>query len=348
MLMNRTLARSDRPVTVYAIVPSRPDCANSISAGSSGRLGTVSAGPYTAVISAAPLAAGWDDSDQTRARRLAAYQGTLSRIMLAAPLLPVKFGTCLPDVTSVRESLSRGSRAFDDAFGRLKDCVQFEVIVRWNLEAIYNEIADEPTIARLKERSAMAVRDDVWRAALGRLVQESLERRRAVLAGQVGTALRSAAMDAIVRPVETDTVVLHMALLVRAEEISVLDECLAALKQAYDRLEFVSAGPQAPYSFATVEINLVEPVALERARHLFGVSAEASADDIRTAYRELVRTVHAGDDADGHLLATLTNACRLLLHQAAESSRGGAGEGGGCDVVVSVSRQDREAGWHSC
>lgn len=347
MQAERILKPQDGPVTVYAIVPAESDCAKTICQVSCGSLDTVADGGFAAVVSASGSVCslpGQNDSCvelSDRARLFATYQGTIDRIRRSAPLLPVKFGTSLPDKSSVRASLSRGRRAFADAFGRLKNCVQFEITVKWDLELVYAEVATEPAIARLKERSAMALRDDVWRAALGRLVKEALERHRSALAQAVGGALKAAATDSILRTMETDAVVLQMALLVRMDEIAVLEDCLEALQAAYgDRLQFTRTGPSLPYSFATVEISVVEPEALEQARLLFGLGPLVTAQDVRDTYRRLIGLARpdpdhsdTGQSGDGRMMALLTDAYRLLLQQ--------IGHGGtSSDVTVSVGRFD--------
>lgn len=349
MQTERIIKPQDGPVTVYAIVPAESDCAKTICQVSCGSLDTVADGGFAAVVSAgcpAGAVAGQSDCSadvSDHARQFATYQGTIDRIRRSVPLLPVKFGTSLPDKSSVRASLSRGRRAFADAFGRLKNCVQFEVTVKWDLEAVYAEVAAEPAIARLKERPAMALRDDVWRAALGRLVKEALERHRKILAEAVGGALKAAASDTILRPAETDAVVLRMALLVRADEISVLEDCMEALEAAYGgRLQFTRSGPSLPYSFATVEISVVEPEALEQARLLFGLGPLVSAEDVRDTYRRLIRSARPTTDhgdalpGDSRMMAMLTEAYRMLLQQIEHDG----GDASGADVTVSVGRSD--------
>lgn len=347
MQAERIIKPQDGPVTVYAIVPAESDCAKTICQVSCGSLDTVADGGFAAVVSTSGAMCGLPGqsdcgTDHTEhARLLATYQGTIDRIRRTAPLLPVKFGTSLPDRSSVRASLSRGRRAFADAFGRLKNCVQYEITVKWDLELVYAEVATEPAIARLKERSAMALRDDVWRAALGRLVKEALERHRGALAQAVGGALKAAVTDTILRPVQTDAVVLQMALLVRADEISVLEDCLEALQAAYgNRLQFTRTGPSLPYSFATVEISVVEPEALEQARLLFGLGPLVTAQDVRDTYRRLIRSSRpdpdhsdTGQSSDGRMMALLTEAYRLLLQQIGH-------DGTAADVTVSVGRSD--------
>lgn len=330
-------------VTVYAIVPAESECAKMIGKHSFGSLQTIAAEGFAAIVSTSRSDLGYGQGEE--ARQFAAYQGAIDRLRRSVALLPVKFGTSLPDERSVRASLSRGHKDFADAFGRMKDCVQYEITVKWDLEQVYNDISAEPAIARLKERQAMAVRDDIWRSALGRLVKESLDRRRTTLAEAVSGTLKVAAADTIRRPAETDAVVLQMALLVRKAEIPVLEDCLTALQGIYgDVLSFACIGPSQPYSFATVEISVVEAEVLERARLLFGLGPLVTVEDIRAAYQRLSRLsrlpVHDGKDEavdGGRMMALLTDAYRLLLQQI---GRSGTEPQTAQDVTVSVGRTD--------
>lgn len=346
------------PIYLYAIVPARPDGDETFGGGlAMGRLGTIATGSFAAVIGDGPHVGSVGRSREDLAPQLLAHQRTIEQIMRAAPLLPVKFGTFVPDETSVRNVLERGGPAFAAAFNRLDGCVQVEILVKWDVEAVFVEIASEEAIAGLREKLELNVgaREEASRAALGRLVKDALERRRAALAAALSEALRAVAVDAMACPATADQVVLHLVLLMKADEMAALDCRLEALDAAYDgRLTFRCIGPLAPYSFATVEIDIVDPGALARARRLLEVGPGASAAEVRAAYRRLARKTHpdvAGPDAGGSgSMAALTEAHRILSFDVeAEGGQRGIEETlsarktrlAGRSVLVSVRRQDR-------
>jgi hypothetical protein len=161
-------------------------------------------------------------------------------------------------------------------------------------------------------------------------------------------------VDAIPYPVTADQVVLHLVLLIKAREMEALDRCLETLDVAHGgRLAFRCIGPLAPYSFATVEIEILDAGALAQARRLLEVVSGASAADVRAAYRRLVKSAHpdaAGAGVDGcESMAALTEAYRMLSRDAetfdSQHGREGVLSAGhshfaGRSVLVSVRRQE--------
>ena len=308
------------PIYIYAIVPARPDRDESFDAESAaGGLAAITSGPFAAVVGDGPCTERMGRGREDLAPLLLAHQRTLEQVMRSTPLLPVKFGTFAPDEGSVRAILERGAPAFEAAFSRLDGCVQMEILVKWDVDAVFAAIASEDAVAGLKAEleSLAGAPEQVSRAALGRLVKASLERRRAALAASLSEALQAIAVDAILYPATADQVVLHQVLLIKAGEMAALDTCLEALDAAHDgRLTFRCIGPLAPYSFATVEIEIVDAAALSQAMRLFDVGPTASAAEMRAAYRRLAKSAHpdaAGADAGGCAsMVALTEAYRIV------------------------------------
>jgi len=327
------------PIYLYAIVPARQGIDEAIGAGSvSDRLRTIAPGPFAAVVGDGPNVEG--RSREELVLRLLSHQKTIERIMQAAPLLPVKFGTFAPDEACVHAMLARGGAAFQAAFERLAGCVQVEIVVKWDVETVFAEIAKEEAIAGLKKKWELHVgpSDEALRVVLGGLVKQSLERRRAALAAALFATLRMAAVDAIACPVTADQVALHAVLLMKAEEMASLDGRLEELDAAYGgRLAFRCVGPLAPYSFATVEIEIVETAALKQAMYLLDVGPAANAAEVRAAYHRAVKSVHpdAAGTGDSAGMAALTEAYRILSLQAEA-----AGDPSDRSVFVSLQRQE--------
>ena len=301
------------------------------------RLGTIATGPFAAVVGDGPRAACLGRREEL-APQLLAYQRTIEQIMRATKLLPVKFGTVVPDTTSVRTILERGGPAFAAAFGRLDGCVQVEILVTWNIEAVFAEIARDEAVADCKSKlqPPAGAPDGISRTELGRLVKDALERRRVALAEPLSDALRQVAVDAIAYPATADHVVVHVALLIKAGSMAALDRCLETLDAANGgSLTFRCIGPLAPYGFATVEVEIVDAAALAEARSLLEIGAGANAAAVHRAYCRLARTVHpdstgasAGANAS---MSALTTAYRMASLNA---------EPAGGPLRVSVRRHD--------
>ena len=351
-------ARAEAPLYLYAIVPARiganpTDIANR----GADRLCTIPMGRFAVVAGKGPGVGslGWGRKDLVS--QLVAHQQAMDQIMQAAPLLPVKFGTFVPDETTVRAILRSGAEVFEAAFGEIAGCVQVEILVRWNIESVFAEISAEKAIAELK--NDLARRDDaaseLSRAALGRLVKDALNRRRTALAATLTEALQEAAVDSVALPATSDQVVLQLALLIKPGEMPALERCMELLDADHDgKLNFRCVGPLAPYSFATVDIEIIDGAALAQARCLLDVAPNALRTDVRTAYRRLAKNVHpdrANPNADGcPTMAALTDAYRILSRSAKSAARPcGREQIAGGDsrnivddsVFVSIRRQER-------
>jgi hypothetical protein len=135
----------------------------------------------------------------------------------------------------------------------------------------------------------------------------------------------------------------------KADQMAALDRCLEALDAAHSGLTCRVVGPLAPYSFATVEIEIVEAAALAKAMRLLGVGPDSSVAQVRLAYRRAAKSVHpdavgAGGNAS---MVALTEACRILSLNAEtggqqHDTKEAAGNPilAGRSVIVSVRRQE--------
>ena len=250
MKMQSVEVRSEAPLYLYAIVPARIGVnPTAVADRGADRLCTIPMGRFAVVVGKGPGVGslGWGRKDLVS--QLAAHQKAMEQIMQAAPLLPVKFGTFVPDETTVRAILECGAEAFEAAFGEIAGCVQVEILVRWNVDSTFAEISAEKAIAELKSELARSgdAASEMSRAFLGRLVKEALDRRRAALAATLTEALREAAVDSVALPATSDQVVLQLALLIKPGEMAALERCIELLDADHDgKLSFRCVGPLAP------------------------------------------------------------------------------------------------------
>lgn len=275
------------------------------------------------------------------AHLLLAHQKIVEEIMTVTPVLPVKFGTVAPDRESVERCLGGGAEELAAAFARLEGKVQFEILVTWDLDALFREIAAEKAVAALKTELAMAggSGDRNGRIRLGELVKQSLERRRAELSMRLCEALREMAVDSVANPLMDDRMVLNLALLVKADEISHLDRCLESLDAAYGgQLTFRCVGPLPPHSFATVEIVFLSKDEIDRARSALELDTVPDPEEVRFAFHRAAKRAHpdlgGAGNGDGRTMALLNDAYRILSTYA---------EAGG-PAIVSVRRQQAAPG----
>jgi hypothetical protein len=108
-----------------------------------------------------------------------------------------------------------------------------------------------------------------------------------------------------------------------------------------------------PSSFATVHVDFLDAGAVERARVVLDVDAQANLDDVRSVYHRRTKTAHPdiGGTEGTQAMVELTEAYKVLTLYARARRNGPAGhEPHGVDavadtraVLVSLRRQDSAA-----
>jgi len=331
--MAPTRLEPENMLYLYAIVPAA-GCAG-IAEILGDEFHLIKRGPFAAIAkpTAETLLTGLDR--QELARRLLAHQQVVESVMARSPVLPVKFATIAPDRASAECLLANGNAEFTAAFKRLEGTTQFEVLVTWDLEAVFAEIALTSEVIRLKaELSATAQVDQAASAKLGVAVKRMLEQRRSELARELSATLRAVAIDAIDSALMDDRMVLNLALLVDSGQADAIDLSLEALDAAHDgRLNFRCVGPLPPHSFATVEVSFLDAGRIARAREILELDGDQDEKMVRTAYHRLAKKTHPDLAQDGPNSDGMT-----ALHDAYTTLCAHARAGG--PVLVSVRRQE--------
>ena len=241
--------------------------------------------------------------------------------MTDCAVLPVRFGTVLPDEACVRRFLEHGQSLFIETLNRLAGRVQMEVLVLWDLP-----------IASLKAELAGCSPEEVQakKVEVGKLVQSLLEQRRTALRQRVLKALAALSPEMIVNDLMDDMMVANVGLLLDEDGRQALDQRLEELDREFaSQLTLRCVGPLPPYSFATVEVAIPRPEEVDLARQRLSLGMYATTDDIRRAYRQLAAQSHPDrnhEDADAEArMAELTHAYRLLTSYAVNCGLDGDG-----------------------
>lgn len=316
-----------------------------------------------AVVANEPEGGGSILTREEAVQRLLAHQLVVERVMREMPVLPIKFGTVLPDEAAVTRLLCQGHELLRQRFDEVSDNVQIELVVTCSLQDVLGEIAADDSVART--RSEFAARpggaSDAERAELGRMVKILLDRKRGNYAERIADALAPLVSDMMENALLDDEMVANFALLVPRDAVARLDTRIEELDHELEgRLNFRSIGPLPPYSFATVEVTQPAFDVIDRARQALKLSAQARPDEIKSAYRSLLQRTHpdvsssSGDPQER--VAELTHAYKLLMSYASARVSAAAdepdlGEGHlfGREVVertimIAVRRQEPAAG----
>lgn len=228
-------------------------------------------------------------------RDLAIHQKTVEKVMEHFTVLPIKFGTLMPDSADVVHVLRQGYSLFSQTLTALKGRVEVEVVSTWDLKAVFQEIANEEPIATHKRRIATRAPEETTNECveIGRLVKASLDERRNQYRDMLLAALKDCADDVRVNPLLTDEMVMNAAFLVDRLGWQKLDDRVRELDRRYNgALNFRCIGPMPAYSFATLEAKQLTPQQVQRARQFLQLPEQVSLRQIKSAYHVLARRYH--------------------------------------------------------
>lgn len=252
-------------------------------------------------------------------RYLGAHQRVLETVQRDFPILPVKFGTTLPDEPRLRALLRQGGDLFRATLAEYAGKEQHEVVVLWDVAQVFQAISADEQILALKQQIAALPPEESkqGRVLLGQVVHQALQERRAVIAQKVLAALDSLATDCIANPLMDDSMVCNVALLINSAQSVELDDRLNALDAHFGgKLQIRCVGPLPPYSFATLEVQRPEAKDVAAARIRLGLAETSSFAEVKGAYRRLAARVHPdhnpGDVAAVAEMEALTESYKLL------------------------------------
>lgn len=345
-------------IYLYAIIPTNEqgffDVSGLAALDAHGAAYTIPHNGIAAVVSPSPLVDYRGLQRMEAAAYLVAHQRVVEQVMEDYPMLPVKFGTVLPDEDTVRHLLAQGESLFRSNLEKNTGLVQMEVVVLWNLAKVFEEISQEEPVAQLKAQIGSRPPEETKaeRIAVGRIVHTLLEKRRTALQDRVLPPLREVALDMVVNPSMDDSMVANVALLVesavQADGREALDQQLQLLdRELGGRYTFRQVGPLPPYSFATVEVHAPSFEEVDRARRYLELGETAASGEIKAAYRRLAGRFHPdfnpNDPEAEARMAELTQAYRFLTTYADSQAMGADADGTGSTEVAEICCFDRQA-----
>jgi hypothetical protein len=191
--------------------------------------------------------------DLTR-QNLVEHQRVLDEVLRRCDVLPFSFGTVAGSDEEVRELLLRdGFDALHEQLEYVRGCVELELKTFWEQERLFAEIAQESDEVRdLRDTIPMLPNEDaaVARIALGQLTEAEIEQKSAWEADGVLGILEQHAVDVLVNPNLSETMLLNASFLVERAREADFDAAVLGIAEAHrGRLIFNYVGPLPPYSF---------------------------------------------------------------------------------------------------
>lgn len=235
-------------------------------------------------------------------RDLAAHQQVTEEVMKHCSILPMKFGTMVEEEKEVESVLRQGYFNLKEAQAAIQDKVEVEVVVTWDLASVLQEIGNEEPIAKLKAETEgkLPLRGLNDRIKLGKMVYESIGRRREDHQREIVEGLANCSIDTQKNAPMDDSFVMNVAFLIDKERQDKFDERLEELDRGMGgALNFRRIGPLPPYSFATIEVRPMTHKEVKGARELLGLGEKASLGEVKKAYYDLAQECHPDAQPEG-------------------------------------------------
>lgn len=188
---------------------------------------------------------------------LLGHQRVLEEVLGRSDVLPLSFGTIASNDEEVRAVLLEGGYyALHEQLEYIRGCVELEVKVFWEQERLFAEIAEENDDVRALRDTIPLLPDgaaEVEKITLGELTAGEIELKSAWEADGILDVLELHAVDLLVSPNLSETMLLNAAFLVERAREEEFDGAVAGLAEAHaGRLVFNYVGPIPPYSFVNL------------------------------------------------------------------------------------------------
>ena len=285
--------------------------------------GEVSIFPYhdvSAVVSDMPFTLFSSLPKEALLQNLAIYQAVIERVMKDNDIIPVKFGTMIEGEEGLKRVLENGYGLISENLKQMEGKIELSVAALWSdFESVLKEIGEEEGIKRLKEEAASKAPDQVMevKISVGRLVKESLDKRKEECASLILDVLKKEAEDYRAHAMMDDSMIMNTAFLIKEDKQETFEKKVEELDSHYqDKINFRIVGPLPPYSFSTFEITKVEFAELNQARETLGLSKEFAPFEIRDTYWDLSKKFHPdkfpGDSEAQERFEEITKAYQML------------------------------------
>jgi hypothetical protein len=209
---------------------------------------TVTEGGLAAIVS--DVDAGFVEAGREDLER---HLAVLEQAALSATVVPLRFGTVMPDDAAVTAELLRGRAAeIEELLSNLDGRVELSLSGTYEERVLGEVVAEQPEVAALRER--VRGRDEAAtyydRIRLGELVANAMAAKRERDTEQVLAKLRPLADDVRVGDAPHERSVLSASFLVHRDRLPEFDRAAEEVAAANrSRIRFRYAGPLPPYDF---------------------------------------------------------------------------------------------------
>ncbi|MBU4590565.1 MAG: GvpL/GvpF family gas vesicle protein [Candidatus Omnitrophica bacterium] len=284
---------------------------------------TVTHEDIACVVSNSPIRDYSSMLKETLGQLLVRHQTIIEKIMKGHAIIPVKFGTNLPDDDEIRQVLIRGYSQFKELLSTMDSKIEFDVVCIWNdLNSIIKEIGEEDSqIKEFKEVLAKKPASENLqdRIKIGMMIKDALDKRKGKERSYIIASLKEITVDFQKHQVMDDKMILNCAFLLEKAKEPYFDARLKELDKKYNqKVNFRCVGPLPPYSFATCQLRKVGYSQIDEAKRLLGLRGDISLEGIKASYYQLAQKNHPdknpGDAPCKQRFEEMTHAYKLLTN----------------------------------
>jgi hypothetical protein len=227
---------------------------------------------------------------------LTTHQGAIESVMKRYEIVPVKFGTYLPNENLIHQVMKTEYDTILFCLVEMANQVEMDVVVLWrDLANLFKKMAETPIVDDIKRLMAKAGPDQRHSLQIqaGKRVKAILDSMNIDYAKEVMDALKLVSLACQPHEVKDDVMILNCAFLVEKHRMDEFEKQIDALdNRHYNQFTFRVIGPLPPYSFKTLEIERPNVSDVENAQALFSLGKTATEFEIKTRYREMAKTLH--------------------------------------------------------
>jgi hypothetical protein len=196
-------------------------------------------------------------------RNLIAHTSVLERALTLGTVLPLRFGTIVPDALHLAGCLAANRAPFIAALADIDGCVELGVKAIWRKGLVFADIVERDTGLRgLRDRLRSRPAGETYyeRIELGRRVEAALAERRVTEAERILADLQPLAVRETELRMTDDDMIFHRAFLVRRAHETAFDAVMERLAgQLSDRVEFRYVGPVPAFNFVSLQTSFLAP-----------------------------------------------------------------------------------------
>ena len=198
----------------------------------------------------------WFDSSR---RNMLVHTEVTETIMKEHTLLPIRFGSIMPDEETIqRDLLEIRYEELDDLLKKMNNRIEMGVKSFWYEEKLFKEILEEnDPIRKLRDSLVGKSAEESYkeRMQLGEMIEITIDQKRATESDKILSALRPLASDVSLQDIIVDRMVLNAAFLIDRTQEPEFDEVMKILGASNSgRMLFKYVGPAPPYNFVNLTI----------------------------------------------------------------------------------------------